>query len=57
MHRTFKKNYNLVIKNFVPMCLHEKGIIRHTLQWCVSFTRNSCQNLPYRETARRKNRT
>ena len=24
MHRIFKKNYNLVIRNFVPMCLRRK---------------------------------
>ena len=24
MHDTFKKNYNLIIKNFIPMCLRIK---------------------------------
>ena len=45
MHHIFKKNYNLIIKNFIPMCLRRE-------QHCsaVSFTHKSRQTPPYRET-------
>ena len=37
MRHIFKKNGNLIIKNFISMCLHRKQHIRRKLQCCIAY--------------------
>ena len=48
MRHVFKKNYNLIIKNFVPMWLRREQY--YSSHIAVSFTRNSRETVN-RETA------
>ena len=54
MRGIFKKNNHLIFKNFISMCLRRETALSVTYCSAVSFTRNSRQTLPYRETAPRK---